>query len=257
MYEAIPHELKSDKCWVNVWKTSKKPMQTAGTMFASSTDPDTWGTYEQAAENVESGIYDGIGYVFHDNQIVGIDIDAGHDEDGFLSALAVDIISRCKSYTERSRSGRGFHIFLQGDLPFNGKNNKHGTEIYKSGRYFIMTGAKMFFDEIIENQEAIDYILTAYFQDDQTDDADSQKIYCPVFPKPQNGEIYLQPQYPAIQQGGRHLCMVSLAGQLHKQGYTKSAMYREMLYANQAACKPPLQRDEIESIVCSVIKYRR
>ena len=69
---------------------------------------------------MEHGIYDGIGYVFNSDGLIGIDLDAGFD-DGFLSPLAADIISHCESYTEKSISGRGVHILVRGSLPFKGK----------------------------------------------------------------------------------------------------------------------------------------
>lgn len=114
-------------------------MQTGQKKAASSVLPDTWGTFDCAVLNVANGIYDGIGYVFNDDGLIGIDIDDGFSE-GLLNPLAADIIGHCGSYTEKSRSGRGVHILLKGSLPFKGRNNRAGVEIYRSGRYFIMTG---------------------------------------------------------------------------------------------------------------------
>ena len=139
MYEKIPSELKEKAQWVNVWNSSKVPMQTGQKKAASSVLPDTWGTFDCAVLNVANGIYDGIGYVFNDDGLIGIDIDDGFS-DGLLNPLAADIIGHCGSYTEKSRSGRGVHILLKGFLPFKGRNNRAGVEIYRSGRYFIMTG---------------------------------------------------------------------------------------------------------------------
>ena len=259
MYEKIPHELKSDNAWVNVRDSSKLPMQPTKNKAASSVDPTTWGTFQEASENVSNGSYQGVGYVFHDNGIVGIDIDAGFDEDGFVSKLAADIIGRCKSYTEKSRSGRGFHILMRGTIPFKGRNNhEHHVEIYKTARYFIMTGNVLFFPSIVENQSAIDYIVETYFADVVSNDTGiGTRIYTPVYGKSEDGKLKLKPSYPPIQQGGRNNCLTSLAGQLHSQGYTTAAMYKELLRANQEACKPPLPDWEIESIVRSVTRYRR
>lgn len=258
-YENLPPELKNEKAWVNVWNNSKVPMQATIRKAASSVLPDTWATFEEAAANVEAGIYDGIGYVFTDNGLVGIDIDAGFD-DGLLNQLASDIISHCRSYTEKSRSGRGVHILLKGSLPFKGRNNRNGVEIYRSSRYFIMTGNVLIYSEIIENQEAIDYVVSKYFPDAPKESAGcstSQRIYSPIYRKPEPGKITLKPEYPPITTGSRNLSLTSLAGQLHNQGYSKAEIYRELLYANQQACKPPLPRSEIETIVNSVTRYRR
>ena len=132
-YENIPVELIQEKAWVNVWNNSKIPMQSTVRKAASSTLPDTWSNYIDAEKNVQHGYYDGLGYVFHDTGLVGIDIDAGFT-DGFLSPLASDIISHCESYTEKSRSGRGVHILVRCSLPFKGKNNRSGVESYRSSR---------------------------------------------------------------------------------------------------------------------------
>lgn len=155
-YANIPSELLHEKSWVNVWNNSKIPMQATVRKAASSNLPETWSNYEDAEKNVQHGYYDGLGYVFHDTGLIGIDIDAGFDEDGFLSPLSIDIINQCQSYTEKSRSGRGVHILVKGSLPFKGKNNRAGVEIYQSGRYFIMTGNVLIFSEIASNQAAID-----------------------------------------------------------------------------------------------------
>lgn len=260
MYEKIPPELKQKRCWVNVWSNSKVPMQTSQRKAASSVHPETWGTFEEAVQNVENGVYDGVGYVFNDDGLVGIDLDSGFDEDGFLSPLAADIVGKCQSYTERSRSGRGVHILVRGSLPFKGKNNREAVEIYKSSRYFIMTGKVLIFSEIIENQAAIDYVIEKYFPDAQKEssgNAAPQRIYSPIYRRPENGKLMLKPEYPVITTGSRNLSLTSLAGQLHNQGYTKAEIYKELLYANSVACKPPLPQSEVELIVNSVTRYRR
>ena len=235
------------------------PMQASTRKAASSALPDTWSEYSAAVAAVERGQYDGLGYVFHDTDLVGIDIDAGFDG-CFLSRLAVDIVGRCRSYTEKSRSGRGVHVLVRGRLPFKGRNNRAGVEIYQSGRYFIMTGKVLVYSEIIENQAAIDYVLETYFPDVSREGAGtplSQRIYTPVYPKPAGGKIALRPEYLPILPGARNTSLTSLAGQLHNQGYGKGDIYRELLYCNEVACQPPLPRSEVEQIVGSVTRYRR
>ena len=112
-YSRIPEELKNQNQWVCAWDGSKVPMRAFERKAASSTAPDTWSTFEQAEWAVENGHYDHIGYVFADQNIVGIDIDAGF-EDGLMTPLCADIMQACHSYTEKSRSGRGVHILMRG-----------------------------------------------------------------------------------------------------------------------------------------------
>ena len=258
--DAIPIELRDLNQWVGVGVDSKAPMRVDTLYGASSTNPDTWCSFEEAKRAVELGEISYPGFVFADNGIVGIDIDEGYDEEGFLSPLAVDIINRCESYTERSRSGRGFHILLKGDLPFKGKNNRNGVEIYKSARYFIMTGETLLYDEIFFRQDAIDYIVDKYFPEMRESETKgfNPKIYTPIWDKPMtDGRIKLRPVYPRIPNGCRNICLTSLAGMLHNQGYTPQAIYDELSYCNTVACEPMLPDGEVITIVNSVSKYKR
>lgn len=258
-YENIPEELKNQNQWVCTRSDSKVPMKAFGNEAASSTNPNTWSPFDVAYNAVLKGDYDYCGFVFADNGFVGIDIDCGYDEDGLMTPLAAEIIGKCKSYTEKSKSGRGFHIFLRGTLPFKGKNNLAGVEIYKSARYFIMTGDTLLYQKIKENQEAIDYVVERYFQEtrQEKESSFSNRIYTPIWEMPENNRIKLRPIYKIIPQGMRNICLTSLAGQLHNIGYSKKELLNEIRVANETACKPPLPDNEIMTIVNSVTKYRR
>lgn len=256
----IPPEIQSLNQWVCTKKDSKVPMIATAYSAASSTNPKTWCCFEHAVRSVEAGNYDYIGFVFNDNGIVGVDIDLGYDEEGFISPLAADIIGKCESYTEKSKSGRGFHILLRGNLPFKGKNNRNGVEIYKTARFFIMTGDTFLYDTIIENQEAIDYIVDKYFPEmrESENKGTVPKIYTPVWDKPMaDGRIKLRPVYNPIPDGARNNSLTSLAGQWHNTGYSREAIYKELQYVNSVACKPPLDNNEVWCIVNSVVRYRR
>lgn len=259
MYECIPQALKALPQWVCVEANSKVPMRAYEYTPASSVKPETWATFEDAMQSVKDENYSDIGFVFNDNNLIGIDIDCGYDEDGFVSELAADIIDRCRSYTERSRSGRGFHIIMGGNLPFKGKNNLCGVEIYCSARYFIMTGDVVLYDQLRENQGALDYILEKYFPETlrENDSTISNRLYTPVWSRPSDGKIRLRPVYPKIPNGCRNVCLTSLAGMLHNQRYSRDQIYDELLYCNETACEPMLDRSEIKSIVSSVTRYKR
>lgn len=255
----IPNELKSLKQWVCSSLNSKVPKIATRPANASSTDANTWCTFYDAVMSVKHGKYDNVGFVFNNNGIVGVDIDTGYDDDGFLTELASDIIGKCKSYTEKSRSGRGVHILLKGTLPFKGKNNLTGVEIYQEARYFIMTGDTLIYDTIVENQEAIDYILSKYFsssRESKTTSVFDSRIYNPQWVKSED-KIKLRPVYPRIPNGCRNICLTSLAGMLHNQGYTKQQIYDELMYCNKVACEPMLNESEIRTIVGSVTRYKR
>ena len=262
MLESIPEELKKLNQWVCVAADSKAPINPYTGFGASSSSSDTWGEFETASYLVEQGMVSNVGFVFNSNGIVGIDIDTGYDEDGFISELAVDIIRHCHSYTEKSRSGRGFHILVKGSLPFTGKNNLQGVEIYEKCRYFIMTGDTLLYKDIVENQEAIDYVLSKYFSG--TDERKSKdprardRIYNPVWENPlHDGKISLSPKFPKITKGNRNVSLLSIAGGWHNIGYSKEQIYNNLLIVNNTACVPPLDTQEIENICKSIAKYRR
>lgn len=259
-YEHIPQSLKDLNQWVCVHADSKVPMKCFEPEAASSTDPETWSPFATAVQAVADGHYDNIGFVFNDNDLVGIDIDTGYDADGFITTIAADILGKCQSYTERSRSGRGFHILLKGKLPFKGRNNLKGVEIYRASRYFIMTGNVVVYHELREDQEAIDYVVEKYFPETKRDDnakSVGNRIYIPIWEKPVGNRIKLRPVYPRIPNGCRNICLTSLAGMLHNQGYSKEQIYDELIYCNTVACDPELPRSELQTIVSSVTRYKR
>ena len=259
-YKHIPKELQELSQWVCAYNHTKVPMMANENTAASSTNPNTWSDYHTAVSAVENGVYDHIGFVFADNGIVGIDIDTGYDEDGLLTQEAADIIGRCGSYTEKSKSGRGFHIILKGDIPFKGRNNLKGIEIYKASRYFIVTGDVLVFDTIVSNQSAIDYVVGKYFPTSRESDNTPQlnRIYRPVWDEVvHNNRRRIRPTYPPITQGSRNLSLASLAGAMHNIGYTKQQIYDEISHVNKVACNPPVSTSELQAICNSITKYKR
>lgn len=259
-FKKIPQEMQSLNQWVCAYADSKAPRCASSFTPASTTSPATWSSFCTARNAVASGNYDYMGFVFNNNGIVGVDIDLGYDDDGFLTELASDIINKCKSYTEKSRSGRGVHILLKGTLPFSGKNNLAGVEIYQNARYFIMTGDTVLYDTIIDNQEAIDYIVEKHFPETRgqkdTPRSNDSRIYVPQWVK-NNDKIKLRPIYPSIPNGCRNICLTSLAGVLHNQGYDIKQIYDELVFCNKVACEPALSDGEVKTIVRSVTKYKR
>lgn len=259
-YSTIPTEMRLLDNWVVTKCGTKVPLQATNYKAASCCDPETWSPFTTALADVREGRADYLGFVFDDCGIVGIDIDAGFDDNGFLNELSRDCMQACKSFTEKSRSGRGIHIYVKGRLPFKGKNNGAGVEIYRTGRYFIVTGEKLVYDELEECQEGIDYIVDKYFADSLRDGSERRgnRIYSPQYEKPAEGKISVNPSvYPPIGEGMRNSSLTSLAGQLHTKGYSAQAILAELKKCNREACKPPLPEAELESIVRSVLRYKR
>lgn len=167
----IPGELKARNQWV-VWrykwkapknrpgKWDKPPLDAATSSPASSTDPETWNSFEVAFAAYCAGGYDGIGYVFSggDDDFVGVDIDHCRDpqtgqtlawtpEQRTCEHWAKDapepqeIIDSLPTYAEVSPSRAGVKIFAKAKIV---KAIKHGSvEMYSRGRYFTVTGHKL------------------------------------------------------------------------------------------------------------------
>lgn len=163
--EGIPDALKGYPQWVT-WRLevrggrpTKAPYEPGGRFRASTTDHKTWGSFDDAWEGYESGLVDGIGFVFDDKGIVGIDLDQCIDGDGVLNQKARQIVEALNSYTEVSVSSCGLHVFLLGDIDLPGRR-RGPIEIYKAKRYFTVTG-KVFEErkEVVENQAALDSLV--------------------------------------------------------------------------------------------------
>lgn len=150
LFDKIPQELKERPqwvCWIlipdpkNPGKPKKVPIDPKTGKAASTNNPATWATHDQAVNRYNIGGCKGIGFVFTDNDTyVGIDLDKCRcKETGEILPWAQEIISSFDSYTEVSPSGTGVHIIVKGRLPGRGK--KIGDiEIYDKGRYFTVTG---------------------------------------------------------------------------------------------------------------------
>jgi putative DNA primase/helicase len=122
-------------------KPTKVPVQPDGRP-AKSNDPSTWHTFEACLEASRRDSSLGIGFMLGDGW-AGIDLDHCRDpETGAIEEWAQTIIDRLRSYAEGSPSGTGVHILCRGALP-PGRRRKGQIEVYASGRFFTITGARL------------------------------------------------------------------------------------------------------------------
>jgi putative DNA primase/helicase len=152
--ENIPDELKRFSQWV-VWgyafdmgrqQWTKLPYQANGSGKASSTDPRTWSSFDDALKRYQAGGMDGIGFVVtRESGIIGTDLDHCFDRDTHTGEQwAVEIIQQFQSYTEFSPSREGIRTFIKGSLPGGIDGRKKGNiEIYSAGRYLTVTGHRL------------------------------------------------------------------------------------------------------------------
>lgn len=146
MFDNIPQELRDLSQWV-CWrfetkagspKATKVPYNVTSGWPASSTDANTWTTFERAVQAAHN--YDGIGFVLSETDpYCFIDLDTYDPtltEDN--KRVHGEIASTFTGYAELSPSGQGLHLIVKGEVPAGRK--RFGVEIYSSGRYMTMTG---------------------------------------------------------------------------------------------------------------------
>jgi len=141
-----PHQLKQFSQWV-LWryeiregKKTKVPYRTDGRM-ASTTDANTWNSFNSVLAANSTGNYDGIGFVVTaSDDFCGVDLDhCRNSGTGEIEQWAKDIVTKLNSYTEITPSMQGVRVWLKGKIPPGG-NRQGNIEIYEQGRYFTITG---------------------------------------------------------------------------------------------------------------------
>ncbi|HBP87606.1 MAG TPA: AAA family ATPase [Nitrospirales bacterium] len=146
--EDIPISLRELPQWV-CWRLQERGGKLTKVPYspkhphscADTTDPATWGTFEQACLACQQHKFSGVGFVFSkDDPYCGVDLDKCRDpQTGMLEPWAQEIVHMLNSYTEVSPSGTGVHIITRGSIP--GPRNRTGHfEMYEKGRFFCMTG---------------------------------------------------------------------------------------------------------------------
>jgi primase-polymerase (primpol)-like protein len=111
---------------------------------ASSTNPQTWASFDVAARAYERGGYDGLAYFLHrDAGIVGLDLDKCRvAATGVIERWAKHIVDKLRTYTELSPSGRGLRSFVLGKLP--PRDRREGRfECYEAARFLTLTGHRL------------------------------------------------------------------------------------------------------------------
>ena len=148
--EDIPRELQARPQWVAAritpdpdrpGKTDKRPIDPRTGGPASTTNPDTWGSFDQAlaaAERLPAGT-GAAGFVFTaEDPYCGVDFDHCY-EAGRVAEETLGWVRQLDSYTEKSISGEGLHVICKGRLPPGGRR-KGRIEMYDRSRFFVMTG---------------------------------------------------------------------------------------------------------------------
>lgn len=165
MVEQIPPELRQAPQWVVAreeivdGKPTVPPRSSSTGQKIDPTNPLAWGSFEQA---VATGLPH-LGFCLsHGDPYTIIDLDdkvtkpATDEQRAFFAQL----IQAFGSYTEVSRSGRGYHIVVRGRIPAGRRCDKKRIEVYTADRYFIMTGNVIpGYTTIVDGQKGLDWLL--------------------------------------------------------------------------------------------------
>jgi len=179
-----PAALRDLKQWV-IWRKFRRSGRPTKLPYcaaephrcASSTDPATWATFDEALAAWDGDPSGGVGFVFTGTPFAGIDLDHVRDPDtGVVIAEARAVVDTFATYSEASQSGTGIHILFAGEMPGKGRKGTGGPgwqiEAYSSGRYFCVTGERLGdITDVRECQPALDALLAS-----------------PYFTKPGNGK---------------------------------------------------------------------
>lgn len=152
-------------------KPTKVPIHPRTGQKASSTDPSTWTSFDDAVAACRRyTTLEGIGFVFTpDDPFCGIDLDDCRDPSaGELKPWGKRWVDALNSYTEVSPSGSGVKIFIRGTKPGKScrKPYEDGeVEMYDQARFFTVTGQRLddVSGDVEERQEQLDAAYAAVF----------------------------------------------------------------------------------------------
>ncbi|MBB1161478.1 AAA family ATPase [Aquariibacter albus] len=153
--DGIPLALRQHRRWAPwraVWaprrgKWDKVPCAPAG-YGLSTAKPERWLTFDEALAAVQSrpDLFAGLGYLMTGaHGVVGLDLDRCIEPDGALSPWAAELVAESASYAERSPSGHGVRVMLQGAVPADWTNHERGIEVYggHEPRFLTLTGHRL------------------------------------------------------------------------------------------------------------------
>lgn len=154
MNHKIIEEMKAAPQWIlhgapgTTGKAAKTPFLPNGDYFKA--DPSKYVDYETATANCKRLKYVGVGYeLLPGHNIIGIDLDH-HFVGGQPDETALEFMNGIGSagYWEFSPSGEGVHIFINGSIPEDFKNDAAGVEMYggHATRYLTFTGNELALD---------------------------------------------------------------------------------------------------------------
>lgn len=160
-------DLADEPVWV-AWDSSsgRKVPKSPGGGNARSNDPSTWGTFAEAAAAAERRGWSGVGIMLTGG-LVGVDMDGVVGEGGEMEPWARRVVESLGSYAEVSPSGRGVHVIARADPsavgPVGRADHRRGLEVYNHGRFFTVTGNRVYGGSVADATGAVSRLLAEYF----------------------------------------------------------------------------------------------
>ena len=173
-YDLIPEELRWTAQWCvagpDAFGFPKVPnsITDRGLRKADPTNANSYTDFETVRDFADANPPHGLGFVLcATDPYVCIDLDIKNihneaDQTKWTGQQDIDrfhrIVMSFHSYTERSTSGQGFHIWTKG---YTGKGaRRDGVEVYSQQRFITCTGDVVLDVPIAENQDLLDTLLT-------------------------------------------------------------------------------------------------
>lgn len=256
-------------------RRTKIPFQING-RAASTMDPSTWSLYGECLHALNTGRFDGVGYVFRRDpdehfNFIGVDLDSCI-VNGKLLDWAESIVSRLNTYTEISPSGTGVKLFgrssrrwsrqtaIKFDYPID-QSKRPGIEVYQDKRYFCLTGQSLNVASTASDiTEHLAWLADTFgFRQvkGRSDQPTGSAISRPMVAErgsPQakyRGAAYLARMEPCISGHGGHNRLYRATCKLREFGCTRDEAL-ELLTEFNSRCEPPWSLEELTHKITSV-----
>lgn len=273
--QEIPDELKALPQWVN-WKEVSKGKSSKPDKLpldpnrikklASPTNKATWGSFDQAENNLDRKEVRGLGFCLtNTDEYIVIDIDHCIDPNGNLHHIALFWAELFDSYTEISPSGTGIHIFVKGEaglLIGGGKRTKVkdcesglGFEIYQTARYFTVTGQPLIQEweecgEIQYAQGVIELFFNTYFKTGR-----KSKIWKPIDGVVGEGDRNSTMQQIIGHMAAKIVDAIDAQDEVLPEGGLQEVLTTVLEHYNAEFFRPPLSSSEMKAQIRSSEKY--
>lgn len=138
-WHLLPLQMRARNQWVCA-DDKKQPRNPLTGELAESNNFETWGTFESATKSAIANGWD-LGFMLSDDDpytIVDLDNKPHNPAPPAMLRVHADILQNAETYIERSTSGTGYHVIVEGTATKSIKTQ--WIEMYSSHRLMICTG---------------------------------------------------------------------------------------------------------------------